>query len=445
MPRDEYRSSEILEARAWREARGDKEVTVETILDNLARGEAGPDYAAQWASYYRSQGMNNEAVMIETFVRGLLAGRKGKDSSEERFRVVIGKDSLANGASDTCYRCNKSGHFARDCPESKFSDLDRNPRNFPCKDGPGCKFLLLPEGCRYQHDEPPSGRSVAGGSDFETLDTSDLDRRPRNFPCKDGPGCKFLLLPAGCRYQHDDPASVPGGSDFEPLGTSDLDRRPRNFPCKDGPGCKFLSLPAGCRYQHDDLPSGRSVSGGLSAIECYRCNGFGHFARDCPTSAGIRRSALPRGGGPIRGTLAHSSKEEAYTTTLECYLCNKVGHFARDCVRGRGGPEERSLRCLKCHRRGHFAKDCRDEESRCFRCYKSGHIAKDCDEPDLCYYCNKRGHMSRDCPDGDLKTCFKCGGKGHIALDCPSPQQSANSKKGEKGSADDEVLEPEDL
>merc|ERR1712008_397289 len=77
-----------------------------------------------------------------------------------------------------------------------------------------------------------------------------------------------------------------------------------------------------------------------------------------------------------------------------------------------------------------------------FRCYNSGHLAKDCDEPDLCYHCNKRGHMSRDCPDGDMKTCFKCGGKGHIALNCPSP---ANSKRGEKGSGDDEVLEPEDL
>ena len=30
------------------------------------------------------QGMNSEAVMIETFIRGLLAGRQGKDSSEGR-------------------------------------------------------------------------------------------------------------------------------------------------------------------------------------------------------------------------------------------------------------------------------------------------------------------------------------------------------------------------
>merc|ERR1712172_466454 len=230
-------------------------------------------------------------------------------------------------------------------------------------------------------------------------------------------GCQFRSLPVGCKYQHDD---FPSGRESEPLVPSDLDRRPRNFPCKDGPGCKFLSLPVGCRYQHDDLPSGRSIAGG-SSVECYRCNGFGHFARDCPTSTGIRRGALPRGGGPIRGTVVHSRDREQHTTTLECYLCNRVGHFARDCTRGRGGPEERSLRCLKCH--------------------NSGHLAKDCDEPDLCYHCNKRGHMSRDCPDGDLKTCFKCGGKGHIALDCPSP---ANTKKEENKGSDeaDKVVGP---
>merc|ERR1712109_148205 len=115
---------------------------------------------------------------------------------------------------------------------------------------------------------------------------------------------------------------------------NDLDRRPRKFPCKDGAACKFLSLPLGCRYEHDERSIARNAALG-SAIECYRCNGFGHFARNC-----------------ARGT------------------------------------EERSQRCLKCHRRGHFAKDCREEESRCFKCYKNGHLAKDCDEPDLCYHCN---------------------------------------------------------
>ena len=64
------------------------------------QGDTSPDDAAQWATYYRSQvghnfwqywfeliliqGMNSEAVMIETFIRGLLAGRQGKDSSEGR-------------------------------------------------------------------------------------------------------------------------------------------------------------------------------------------------------------------------------------------------------------------------------------------------------------------------------------------------------------------------
>lgn len=340
------------------------------------------------------------------------------------------------GTPASCYRCNKSGHYARECPEY-------------------------------------TGLRPAG------LEDRAIDTGPRNIPCRDGPGCKFVNMPAGCRYLHDGVTS------------SVIDAGPRNIPCKDGTDCKFVNMPGGCRYLHEGVTPG-GTSKDFPTSVCYRCDGVGHFARDCPTFTGVRRDAAPRGGGPMR-RVAHPTREQAPGTS-ECYRCNKFGHFARECPEytgtpypnaystsfrgrgqaalpyddgrgavssfGRGGAGRGGApavygtsKCLKCNRYGHFARECTQEENSCYKCSESGHIAKDCEKADVCYVCNKEGHLAKECPDGDQKTCYKCGGKGHIALSCPSAPDVAfirpSAKKDEidpiDESAGDQVLSASDL
>ena len=53
------------------------------------------------------------------------------------------------------------------------------------------------------------------------------------------------------------------------------------------------------------------------STKCYRCQGVGHIARDCPNEA----------------------------VDLPCYLCGKLGHESGKCP---------TMRCVKCGRKGHW-------------------------------------------------------------------------------------------
>jgi len=364
--------------------------------------------------------------MIETYVRGLEAGR------QSALAVAGGRPDLpmggggGYGSTPSCYRCNGNGHFARECPE-------------------------------FTGTRPAAPRVI--------------DTGPRNIPCKDGPNCKFLNLPCGCRYLHDG-APATGGVVQTPVPT---------IPCRDGKECKFVNMPGGCRFKHDGVVAGVAQEG-YPTSNCYRCSGVGHFARDCPTFTGVRRDAMPSGGGPIRRAGFPGRDHQG---PAECYRCNKMGHFARECPEYTGVPmsgvyrgqpplptsappygrgtsrppappgDYGTSKCLKCNKYGHFARECTQEENSCYKCSESGHLAKECEKPDICYVCNKEGHMAKDCPDGDQKTCYKCGGKGHIALECPSQEaiprakRSPNVKKDEADPVDeaagDQVLSASDL
>ena len=71
-------------------------------------------------------------------------------------------------------------------------------------------------------------------------------------------------------------------------------------------------------------------------------------------------------------------------TAIQCYKCKKYGHYANNCTNESAGPvgpvkKPKKKFCYNCKRYGHYADVCPNEKRpRCFKCKCLGHYANNC-------------------------------------------------------------------
>nr|GMC99590.1 DNA-binding protein HEXBP-like [Ipomoea batatas] len=258
---------------------------------------------------------------------------------------------------NTCFKCGKSGHWARDCDAGPIND-EYGSASFPeknCPCGLGICIILTAntDKNRGRKFYKCPTRQENGGCDFFewcdkpscTYNTAIQNNSATNFsipelscPCGAGP-CRVLTAKTGNNI----------GQQFY--------RCPSQESCGFFKWCIEITNAAGSTesrkapqfYQSTNNMSNRSHN----SATCFKCGKEGHWAKDCVQS--------PTDGGGKLNSMCNKSHNSA-----TCFKCGKEGHWAKDCTHSfslsspadGGGKSTTATTCFKCGKPGHWAKDC---------------------------------------------------------------------------------------
>ncbi|PON36230.1 DNA topoisomerase, type IA [Parasponia andersonii] len=249
-----------------------------------------------------------------------------------RGRVPKGRDDEAlAGGGDSCFKCGKSGHWARDCDGGGGGgghhgnyggggDPSIPEKSCPCGLGictvltanteknRGRKFYKCPlrqenGGCGFFEwcDNVSGANSMAGGSY-----TSNSSYPGLQCPCGAGL-CMILTAKSGNNV----------GQQFY------------RCPANQGSSCGFFkwcneqTVSVGrpvtsSKVSHNLSDTNNSSYNVRTGSSCFKCGKEGHWARDCSVPSSNPTAELGgRSGSASAGT---------------CYKCGKPGHWSRDCT-----------------------------------------------------------------------------------------------------------------
>ncbi|XP_049351386.1 uncharacterized protein LOC125815867 [Solanum verrucosum] len=276
---------------------------------------------------------NNNTSVEEGAYLAVLKGNKSvlfqQKGSTNAFSTPINNNYKANSsnnwsssdAGDSCFKCGKSGHWARDCDTNPPTD---DSVSFPekiCACGMGSclvltanteknrgrKFYKCPirqenGGCGFFEwcDQPPVTDSLTTRGSSYTVSSTFPEL---SCPCGSGT-CLVLTAKTGKNIGQQFyrcPSNLGGCGFFKwcndnttNASFSNSSNSSQTYPKMDGSTNKINN----------------------SVTSCFKCGNAGHWAKDCPQSSSQRSAA----DGGVQ-----------YSNSSTCFKCGKPGHWAKDC------------------------------------------------------------------------------------------------------------------
>ncbi|KAK9284951.1 hypothetical protein L1049_024133 [Liquidambar formosana] len=266
-----------------------------------------------------------------------LKGNRG--SSQGRVKVVVADNVFGNnqsgsgggsggvggiGDDDSCFKCGKSGHWARDCGAA-IGGSDPSVPEKACPCGLGACLVLT------ANTEKNRGRKF--------------------YKCplrEENGGCGFFEW---CDNSSGTNNMTGGNQNYASKSKSSTP----DVPCPCGAGsCVILTAKTGKNIgqQFYRCPANQGSS----------C-GYFKWCNDHPLAAGLQGPAA--NASKVSNIYDTSNKSYGMRSGSSCFKCGKEGHWAKDCsmpssdsTADVGGRSASSGTCYKCGKPGHWAKDC---------------------------------------------------------------------------------------